>query len=487
MLKQLDLLFTALFFCEMATKVIAYGFIYGQEAYLKSAWNQVDFVIVMISLVVLLAETIPQLRPLRVLRVVRVLRPLRLISRNAGMKLIITSLFKAMPAVSNVFAVVLSLQLVFAILGMQLFSGTFGSCSNPVILARADCSPPAVLNPSASRRHLLYNTTHQDTDWQPSVWHGGRSLKGSSDVVEWDRSQPLLWRASPQTGSFDDFGQAMLLLYVMSTGDQWELPMFTMMGATQPGHAAVRNDFSASALFPITWMFVGYIFAINLFVGVVVDNFSRMQKAEDGSATMTAEQQQWAETMKAMAKAVPTKALRPPDDRIRRVIYNVVNSQAFDGFITFVIIANVCVMACDYWGVEQDAVIFDFLTTASLVFSMVYYLECIMKLSALGIDGYFADAWCRFDFFLVCTSLLDQFAEDWLNSILPLPPMLLRVLRVLRILRILRLLKGAKELRDIIVTMLLSFPSLLNVGSLLALVIFIYAVLGVNMFTFLNQ
>ena len=74
----------------------------------------------MISLVVLLAESIPQLRPLRVLRVMRVLRPLRLISRNAGMRLIITSLFKAMPAVSNVFGVVLSLQLVFAILGMQV-------------------------------------------------------------------------------------------------------------------------------------------------------------------------------------------------------------------------------------------------------------------------------------------------------------------------------------------------------------------------------
>ena len=63
--------------------------------------------------------------------------------------------------------------------------------------------------------------------------------------------------------------------------------------------------------------------------------------------------------------------------------------------------------------------------------------------------------------------------------------MLLRVMRILRILRILRLLKGAKELRDLIVTMVLSFPSLLNVGSLLALVIFIYAVLGVNMFTFI--
>eukprot|EP00325_Prymnesiales_sp_UTEX-LB-985_P005588 CAMPEP_0174713198 /NCGR_PEP_ID=MMETSP1094-20130205/13955_1 /TAXON_ID=156173 /ORGANISM="Chrysochromulina brevifilum, Strain UTEX LB 985" /LENGTH=329 /DNA_ID=CAMNT_0015912361 /DNA_START=1 /DNA_END=986 /DNA_ORIENTATION=+ len=140
-LQKLDLFFTALFFCEMSTKIIATSFLFGRDAYLKSAWNQVDFVIVMISLVVLLAESVPQLRPLRVLRIMRVLRPLRLISRNAGMKLIITSLFKAMPGVSNVFGVVFMLQVVFVILGMQLFSGTFGSCNNPAILTMAECQP----------------------------------------------------------------------------------------------------------------------------------------------------------------------------------------------------------------------------------------------------------------------------------------------------------------------------------------------------------
>ena len=86
----------------------------------------------------------------------------------------------------------------------------------------------------------------------------------------------------------------------------------------------------------------------------------------------------------------------------------------------------------------------------------------------------FSDPWCQFDFFLVCTSLIDQFASELLATYLPIPPMLLRVMRILRILRILRLLKGAKELRDLIVTMVLSFPSLINVCSLLALVLFIY-------------
>ena len=51
-----------------------------------------DFFIVVVSLITLLG--IPQLRPLRVLRA---LRPLRLVSRNAGMKLLLTSLIKVVP------------------------------------------------------------------------------------------------------------------------------------------------------------------------------------------------------------------------------------------------------------------------------------------------------------------------------------------------------------------------------------------------------
>ena len=67
--------------------------------------------------------------------------------------------------------------------------------------------------------------------------------------------------------------------------------------------------------------------------------------------------------------------------------------------------------------------------------------------------------------------------------------MLLRVLRVVRILRILRLLKDkrAKGLRDLLMTMVLSFPSLINVGSLLGLLLFMYAVLGVQLFTFVQH
>ena len=607
-LNALNLVWTWLFFGELMLKVIAFGFIFGENAYVKSPWNLLDLTIVTVSFLVLASEVFPALRPLKTLRILRVLRPLRLLSRNPGMKMVITSLFKTMPAVGNVFGVVLTLQLVFAILGMQMFAGALGSCSDPTISLVAAChaapsappaspgfetplpdtysyqyefpeplppqlpyppSPPlppgllaivneavgaagnAITGGDASGRRLaldadgVWSSTGSGAmsgvasgvadglaasvigaalgtlnapsqpRWQgpvlqqqggpeaasvqrphaPSTWRSrrrlregrsGRQLKsggggGAGGAIVW---------ANPATGSFDDFGSAMLLLYIMSTADGWDALMFATMDAQGPGLGPKRNDFSAAALFSIAWMFIGCFFSLNLFVGAIVDEFSKIKSENDGvSATMTPEQQQWVETMKTKANAKPVKALRPPTDPLRRFFCQIVTSAAFDSFIMLVIVSNVAVMACDYWGIEQDAANFAAYTQALFVFGNIYYCEATLKIIGLGPGNYFADGWCRFDFFLVSTSLLDQFAAELLASVLPIPPMVLRVLRVLRILRILRLLKGpgAKNIKDLIVTMVLSFPALINVGSVLLLIVFMFAVLGVNVFTYVVQ
>ena len=79
-----------------------------------------------------------------------------------------------------------------------------------------------------------------------------RALKGSNDqsgsfpkVAEW---------LNPQMGSFDDFGSTMLLLYVVSSGDGWDRPMWRGMDAVEEGVAPQRNDFSLVSLFFIAWM-----------------------------------------------------------------------------------------------------------------------------------------------------------------------------------------------------------------------------------------
>ena len=203
----------------------------------------------------------------------------------------------------------------------------------------------------------------------------------------------------------------MLLLYVMSSGDEWEMHMYRMMDATDPESGLVRDDFSLSAVFSIVWMFVGSFFAMNLFVGVIVDNFNQIKSNEDGSATMTEEQRLWVQTMKALAHSRPSRMQRPPDGACRKGAYNLVNSQLFDAAIMLVIVLNVGLMACDYWGIERDHDVYEYYDHVMDGFCYIYYCEATLKLTGLGVSGYFADGWNRFDFTLVCTSLLDQFVR----------------------------------------------------------------------------
>lgn len=72
---------------------------------------------------------------------------------------------------------------------------------------------------------------------------------------------------------------------------------------------------------------------------------------------------------------------------------------------------------------------------------------------------------------------LGGYLEEFLVS-----PTLLRVVRVFRVGRVLRLVKSAKGIRTLLFSLAVSLPALFNIGLLLFLVLFIYAVFGMNFF-----
>lgn len=95
-----------------------------------------------------------------------------------------------------------------------------------------------------------------------------RSLRGGGgDKSGGDQSDLEVQWLNPAWGSFDNVFDAMLVLYVASTGDGWEDFMWAGMDATAVDMAPVRNDASLAAFFFIAWMIVGCFVAINLFVG----------------------------------------------------------------------------------------------------------------------------------------------------------------------------------------------------------------------------
>ena len=65
---------------------------------------------------------------------------------------------------------------------------------------------------------------------------------------------------------------------------------------------------------------------------------------------------------------------------------------------------------------------------------------------------------------------------------LKIGPTILRVVRVFKIFRLFKIVKSVQGLRNIIRTIIYSLPSLLHIGAILFLVLFIYSVLGSFLF-----
>ena len=109
------------------------------------------------------------------------------------------------------------------------------------------------------------------------------------------------------------------------------------------------------------------------------------------------------------------------------------------------------------------------------IFVVVFLLEAILKLIAYGFYYYFHENWNKFDFLIVCTSLL-SLNEDLLEGFN------VTALRIIRVARLLRMVKTSKGLRHLLKTLWLSLGNIMNVSMLLFLILFTFAVAGMDLF-----
>ena len=113
----------------------------------------------------------------------------------------------------------------------------------------------------------------------------------------------------------------------------------------------------------------------------------------------------------------------------------------------------------------------------------VFIIEAILKLTCMGFN-YFHDSWNVFDFSLILVSLTSMTLNMMkIDSSVGNKASLLRIFRLGRLLR---LIHRAKNLRTIFDTFLITLPSLTNIGLLLLLVIFIYMILGIELYSYVR-
>ena len=422
---------------EIACKVVANGLLFSETAYLRNGWHQIDALIAVLCVGEIFDGGMGgNYMGAVVLRSVHVLRPIRLIARLPGLRQVIALLVNVMPRVVNILLVYCLFMVVFAVLGVQIFSGKFGTCP-------ADLSQPD----------------------KASCLAAGHA-----------------WRSSPHSGSFDNILSACLYLFEISSLEGWPTAMYLGADAVGIDQSPQTDFFYVSVLYFIAWIILGAFVVLNVFVGVLIDTFAKMNDQQRYGGILTDQNQQdWIETLETMTQVRPIQRQETPRPGLRACFYKLVTHARFEYAIMCVILFNSLLMAFDsyglhpYWHGALDA--------ANDACSAVFVLEALLKLLALGVPQYFGEPWNCFDFFVVLVAIAEFVFKAVAGDLVK--GSLLRVARVARAARVLRAFRAVKQsrsIRSLLTTLLYSILPLGNILGVFVIVTFIFAVLGMELF-----
>ncbi|XP_013771201.1 sodium channel protein type 5 subunit alpha-like [Pundamilia nyererei] len=444
-LEYADKIFTYIFILEMMLKWLAYGF----KKYFTNYWCWLDFLIVDVSLVSLVANTLgySDLAAIKSLRTLRALRPLRALSRFEGMRVVVNALIGAIPSIMNVLLVCLIFWLIFSIMGVNLFAGKFGRCVN---------STGQVYDASAITNKSQCET-HNDTS-----------------THYWSKVKV----------NFDNVGAGYLALLQVATFKGWMDIMYAAVDSRAVEEQPIKEINLYMYLYFVIFIIFGSFFTLNLFIGVIIDNFNQQKRKLGGQDIfMTEEQKKYYNAMKKLGSKKPQKPIPRPMNALQGFFFDLVGKQAFDIIIMVLILFNMITMMVE--TDEQPPQMEKILNNINLAFIIIFTAECLIKIMALRCY-FFTVGWNIFDFVVVILSIVGIVLADIIEKYF-VSPTLFRVIRLARIGRILRLIRGAKGIRTLLFALMMSLPALFNIGLLLFLVMFIYAIFGMANFAYVKR
>uniref|UniRef100_A0A8C3VG01 Sodium channel protein n=1 Tax=Catharus ustulatus TaxID=91951 RepID=A0A8C3VG01_CATUS len=236
-------------------------------------------------------------------------------------------------------------------------------------------------------------------------------------------------------------------------------------------------------LYFVIFIIFGSFFTLNLFIGVIIDNFNQQKKKISQDIFMTEEQKKYYNAMKKLGSKKPQKPIPRPGNKFQGMVFDFVTQQVFDISIMILICLNMVTMMVE--TDDQSKEMENILYWINLVFIVLFTGECVLKLISLR-HYYFTIGWNIFDFVVVILSIVGMFLAEMIEKYF-VSPTLFRVIRLARIGRILRLIKGAKGIRTLLFALMMSLPALFNIGLLLFLVMFIYAIFGMSNFAYVKR
>uniref|UniRef100_A0A4W6F591 Voltage-dependent L-type calcium channel subunit alpha n=1 Tax=Lates calcarifer TaxID=8187 RepID=A0A4W6F591_LATCA len=493
-LESLEYIFLIIFTLECFLKIVAYGFVFHEGAYLRNCWNILDFVIVFMGLFTFALDTINKIAgvpmekgggfDMKALRAFRVLRPLRLVSGVPSLQVVMNSILKAMLPLLHIALLVFLLVTIYAIMGLELFKCKMHkTCyyTGTNIYATAEDEQPAPCAQAGNGRRCIINGSECRPGWE-----------------------------GPNNGitHFDNIGFAMLTVYQCITMEGWTKVLYWV-------NDAIGNEWPWLYFVPL--ILVGSFFVLNLVLGVLSGEFTKeREKARSrGEFQKLRERQQldedlhgymeWithAEVLDADREGKGLLPLTSGDSdtdslyglegksriiyyyrlarrwnrffRMKCLVY--VKTKSFYWLVMFLVLLNTLTIATEHH--HQPDSLTSLQDVASRVLLVLFVIEMFVKMYALGPRAYFMSLFNRFDFFVVLCGILEMI----MLSAGAVAPLGFSVLRCIRLLRILKVTKYWTSLSNLVASLLNSVRSIASLLLLLFLFIVIFSLLGMQVF-----
>ncbi|XP_016047756.2 voltage-dependent P/Q-type calcium channel subunit alpha-1A isoform X1 [Erinaceus europaeus] len=438
-LRYFDYVFTGVFTFEMVIKMIDLGLVLHQGAYFRDLWNILDFIVVSGALVAFAFTGNSKgkdINTIKSLRVLRVLRPLKTIKRLPKLKAVFDCVVNSLKNVFNILIVYMLFMFIFAVVAVQLFKGKFFHCTDESKEFEKDCRG----------KYLLYEKNEvkaRDREWKKYEFH--------YDNVLW----------------------ALLTLFTVSTGEGWPQVLKHSVDATFENQGPSPGYRMEMSIFYVVYFVVFPFFFVNIFVALIIITFQ-----EQGDKMMeeySLEKNERACIDFAISAKPLTRHMPQNKQSFQYRMWQFVVSPPFEYTIMAMIALNTIVLMMKFYGASvayENA-----LRVFNIVFTSLFSLECVLKVMAFGILNYFRDAWNIFDFVTVLGSITDILVTEFGNNFINLS-----FLRLFRAARLIKLLRQGYTIRILLWTFVQSFKALPYVCLLIAMLFFIYAIIGMQVF-----
>uniref|UniRef100_A0A8C1AUV9 Sodium channel protein n=1 Tax=Cyprinus carpio carpio TaxID=630221 RepID=A0A8C1AUV9_CYPCA len=362
---------------------------------------------------------------------------------------VVNALVGAIPSIMNVLLVCLIFWLIFSIMGVNLFAGKYYYCYN-----------------ETEKAYFEIDTVNNKTECFELIHQNFTEVRWKNVKI-----------------NFDNVGAGYLALLQVATFKGWMDIMYAAVDSRKVEDQPKYEDNIYMYIYFVIFIIFGSFFTLNLFIGVIIDNFNQQKKKISQDIFMTEEQKKYYNAMKKLGSKKPQKPIPRPQNKLQGMVFDFVTQQVFDISIMILICLNMVTMMVETDDQSQETE--NILYWVNFIFIVAFTTEFVLKLFALR-HYYFTNGWNIFDCVVVILSIVGMFLADLIEKYF-VSPTLFRVIRLARIGRILRLIKGAKGIRTLLFALMMSLPALFNIGLLLFLVMFIFSIFGMSNFAYVKR